>query len=78
MTGDVTRSDLSPTEADPRTATIDPKAAIQTERRRLKIQLGGVLIANLVAIGLLIFASLALLAPDLSCPGLSGHPRPWS
>jgi hypothetical protein len=51
-----TKADLAATEAD-------PKAAIELTRLRLKVRLGVVLIANLVAVGLLLFATGLLLVP---------------
>jgi hypothetical protein len=50
-----TKADLSTTEADLPAKTIDLKAAIEAEKRRLTRQLGGVLVANLIAMGLLLF-----------------------
>jgi hypothetical protein len=50
------------TKADP-AAKDDLKAAIELTRLRLKVRLLGVLIANLVAVGLLLFATSLLLAP---------------
>jgi hypothetical protein len=56
MTKAATKADLAATEAD-------LKAAIEAEKRRLTIQLGGVLIVDLIAAGLLLFATGLLLAP---------------
>jgi hypothetical protein len=52
-----------PTQADLAATQAHLKATIELTRLRLKIRLGGVLIANLVAVGLLLFATGLLLAP---------------
>jgi hypothetical protein len=39
------------------------KAVTELERLRLKVKLGGVIMANFVAVGLLLFATSLLLAP---------------
>ncbi|HXO70719.1 MAG TPA: hypothetical protein VN838_17295 [Bradyrhizobium sp.] len=41
----------------------DLKAAIELTKSRLKLKLVGILIANVVAVGLLLFATALLLAP---------------
>jgi hypothetical protein len=56
MTKAATKADRAATEAD-------LKAAVELIRLRLKVRLGVVLIANLVAAGLLLFATGLLLAP---------------
>ena len=56
MTEAATKANLAAKEAD-------LKAAIELARLRLTVRLGGVLIANLVAVGLLLFATGLLLAP---------------
>jgi hypothetical protein len=59
----VAKPDLAETGNHLPATPADPKAAIEAERRRLKAQLGIVLIANLIATGAFIFASALLLAP---------------
>jgi hypothetical protein len=56
MTEAATKAARASTEAD-------LKAAIAAEKRRLTIQLGGVLIVDLIAAGLLLCATGLLLAP---------------
>jgi hypothetical protein len=56
MTEAATKADLAATETH-------LKAVTELARLRLKVRLGGVLIANLVAVGLLLFATSLLLAP---------------
>jgi hypothetical protein len=56
MTGAATKADLAAKEAH-------LKAVTELARLRLKVRLGAVLIANLVAMGLLLFATSLLLAP---------------
>jgi hypothetical protein len=56
MTEAATKADLAATEAG-------LKAAIELTRLRLMVRLGGILVANLVAVGLLLFATGLLLAP---------------
>ena len=70
MTKVATRADLQATKADLLVSTAvvgateaDLKAAIELARLRLKVRLGGILVANLVAAGLLLFATGLLLAP---------------
>jgi hypothetical protein len=46
-------------------------AKIDAQTLRLTVRLGSILIAGLIATGFLIFASVLLLIPDSSCPGLS-------
>ena len=56
MTEAATKADLAATEAD-------LKAAIELATLRLKVRLCGILIADLVAMGLLLCATGLLLAP---------------
>jgi hypothetical protein len=56
MTEAATKADLAATKAD-------LKAAIELATLRLTVRLGGILIAGLVAMGLLLFATSLLLAP---------------
>jgi hypothetical protein len=56
MTKAATKADRLATEAE-------LKAAIEAEKRCLRIQLGGVLIVDLIAAGLLLCATGLLLAP---------------
>jgi hypothetical protein len=51
------------TKADLAAADAALKAAIEAEKRRLTIQLGGVLILDLITAGFLLFATGLLLAP---------------
>ena len=68
MTEAATKADLQATKADllVSTAVVGATEAdlkVELARLRLKVRLGGVLIANLVAVGLLLFATGLLLAP---------------
>jgi hypothetical protein len=63
MTEAVAQPGLAETRNDLPATPADRKTAIEAERRRLKAQLGIVLIANLIAMGAFIFASALLLAP---------------
>ena len=63
MTEVATKADLAATEADLRATTADLKAAIELATLRLTVRLGGILIAGLIAMGLLLFASVPLLIP---------------
>jgi hypothetical protein len=56
MTDAATKADLAATEAH-------LKAAIEAEKRRLTIQLGGILIVDVIAAGLLLCAVGLLFAP---------------
>jgi hypothetical protein len=63
MTEVATKADLAATKAELRATTADLKAAIELATLRLTIRLGGILIAGLVAMGLLLCASVPLLIP---------------
>lgn len=64
MTKAATRTDRSATEAE-------LKAAIEAEKRCLRIQLGGVLIVDLIAAGFCFARQACSWLPDSSSPGLS-------
>jgi hypothetical protein len=51
------------TKADLAAADVDLKAAIEAQTWRLTVRLGGILIAGLIAMGLVIFGSVPFLAP---------------
>ena len=55
--------DRAATKANLAVTNADLKAAIELTRSRLKLKLVGVLIANVVAVGLLLFVTALLLAP---------------
>ena len=63
MTEAATKANLAAKEADLQAMRANLKPAIELARLRLKVRLGVVLIANLVAVGLLLFATALLLAP---------------
>jgi hypothetical protein len=74
MTEAATKADLQATKADLSAATADLtahlmaamdnlEAAIEAETWRLTVRLGGILIAGIIATGLLLFASIPLLIP---------------
>jgi hypothetical protein len=63
MTKVATKADLLATKADLVATTADLQAAFEAQTERLTIILGGILIAGFVAIGVMIFASVPLLAP---------------
>ena len=63
MTEVAMKADLAAKEADLQAIRADLKAAIELARLRLTVRLGGILIANLIAVGLLLFATGLLLAP---------------
>jgi hypothetical protein len=54
MTEVATKADLAATKADLRATTADLEAAIELVTLRLTVRLGGILIAGLVAMGLLL------------------------
>jgi hypothetical protein len=63
MTEAATKADLAATKADLRATTADLEAAIELATLRLTVRLGGILIAGLVAMGLLLLASVPFLVP---------------
>jgi hypothetical protein len=64
MTELASKADLvAATKADLRATTADLEAAIEALTWRLTVRLGGILIAGLIAMGLLIVASVPSLIP---------------